>query len=271
MEYALLIGTGIFGGMIAGMLGLGGGIFYILVLPSIMLWFGIPAEYATPFVVANSLAGIAFASGISIVSQFGELKKYVKESLLVGIPSLIVSIFATQFVVHSRWFSKEVFGGLVVVIMLVLLFQMLFKRKKTVLEQDLNIKIRAKAGISIGSFAGFISAVSGLGGGVIINPVLHLRLHQSLLKARVISLTTIFISTTFISLQNSFGSPLYQPEHIQNIGFIIPIIAVPLIIGAIIGGPIGVRLSRQLSERTLKYSFTIVVFIVLIEKTLSLF
>ena len=58
MEYAVLIVTGIFGGVIAGMLGLGGGIFYILVLPYIMVWFGIPAEEATPFVVANSLIGI---------------------------------------------------------------------------------------------------------------------------------------------------------------------------------------------------------------------
>jgi len=271
MEYAILIFTGAFGGLIAGMLGLGGGIFYILVLPSIMLWFGIPAEYATPFVVANSLAGIAFASGISIVSQFALLKKYIRESLLVGIPSLIISIFATQFIVHSRWFSKEVFGVLVVIIMLFLLFQMLFKEHKTVPEKDLNNKIVAKSGIAIGSFAGFISALSGLGGGVIINPVLHLRLHQSLQKARVISLATIFISTTFISLQNGFSSPLYQPEGITNIGFIIPVIAAPLIVGAIIGGPIGVRLSRQLSERTLKRLFSVVVFIVLVEKTLSLF
>jgi uncharacterized membrane protein YfcA len=271
MEYIILILTGITGGIIAGMLGLGGGIFYILVLPHILIWFGIPAEFATPFVVANSLVGIAFASGISIFSQFAVLKKYIRESLLVGIPSLIISIFTTQFIVHSPWFSKEIFGGLVVIIMLFLLFQMLFKEKKTVPEKDLNIRIAAKAGISVGSFAGFISALSGLGGGVIINPVLHFRLHQSLQKARVISLATIFISTIFISLQNSFGSPLYQPEHIQNIGFIIPIIAVPLIIGTIIGGPIGVRLSRQLNERTLKRLFAFVVFMVLIEKTLSLF
>ena len=271
MEFVLLVFTGIFGGVIAGMLGLGGGIFYILVLPSIMLWYGIPAEYATPFVVANSLAGIAFASGVSIVSQFGELKKYIKESLLVGIPALIASILATQFIVHSRWFSKEVFGGLVVFIMLFLLFQMFFNRKKQIHSKDLNIKINTKTGISIGSFAGFISAVSGLGGGIIINPVLHIRLHQSLQKARVISLATIFISTTFISLQNSFGSTLYQPENIQNIGFILPAIAAPIIVGAIIGGPLGVYLSKQLSERTLKHAFTVVVLIVLIEKTWSLF
>jgi len=271
MEYALLVFTGITGGIIAGMLGLGGGIFYILVLPHILIWFGIPAEYTAPFVVANSIIGIAFASGVSIFSQFTKLKKYFNESLLVGIPAVVVSVLATQYIVHSSWFSKEVFGVLVIVIMLFLLFQMLFKNEKKSCQKELDIQIDKKSGIAVGGFAGFISALSGLGGGVIINPVLHLHLNQSLQKARLISLTTIFISAAFISLQNIFSTPLYQPENISTYGFILPSMAAPLIVGSLIGGPLGVRFSQKLNDKTLRRWFSIVVFVVLIEKIGSLF
>ena len=271
MEYAILISTGIVGGVIAGMLGLGGGIFYILVLPHIMIWFGIPADQASPFVVANSIVGIAFASGISIFSQFAKLKKYLNESLWVGIPAVVVSLLATQYIVHSPWFSKEVFAVLVIVIMLFLLFQMLFKNEKKSYKKELDVTIGKKPGILTGSFAGLISALSGLGGGVIINPVLHLHLNQSLQKARLISLATIFISATFISLQNIFSTPLYQPENISTYGFILPSMAAPLIVGSLIGGPLGVRFSQKLNDKTLRRWFSIVVFVVLIEKIGSLF
>ncbi|MCF6169432.1 MAG: sulfite exporter TauE/SafE family protein [Bacteroidales bacterium] len=271
MEYAILVGTGIIGGIIAGMLGLGGGIFYILILPSALVWFGIPAEQATPFVVANSLIGIAFASGVSIFTQFAKLKKYLSESLLVGIPAVVISVLATEFIVHRPWFSKEVFGVLVVLLMLFLLFQMLFDRKNARPKLGPDLKIHAKTGIAIGSFSGFISALTGLGGGIIINPVLHIHLHQSLQKARLIALAAIFISAVFISLQNSFTMPLFHPEGIVNVGYIVPAIAGPLIIGVIVGSPLGVRLSNRLSEKTLKLLFGIVVLMVLIEKTGSLF
>lgn len=55
MEYALLIGTGIFGGVIAGMLGLGGGIFYILVLPSIIAWRKTAGCSGFPFLISFDL------------------------------------------------------------------------------------------------------------------------------------------------------------------------------------------------------------------------
>ena len=271
MEYLILLLTGMLGGLIASMLGLGGGIFYILVLPHIMVWFGIPAESATPFVVANSLIGIAFASGISIVSQYGKLKKYIKESLLIGIPAVVISLLTTKFIVYSPLFSKDVFGVFVILLMLFILFQMHFIKDRNVPKEDLDNRINTKTGIFTGSLAGFISAISGLGGGIIINPILQLRLHQSLQKARIISLTIIFISASFISLQNILSTPSFQPEHLSNFGFIIPTIAIPLIIGVVLGSPFGLYFSRRLSDKTLNGFFSAFVFMVLIEKIISLF
>ncbi len=266
MEYIVLISSGFLGGLIAGMLGLGGGIFYILILPVVMNWFGIPPSEASPFVVANSIAGIAFASGISIFTQFNTLKKFSHEILYIGIPAILFSLLATGFIVHSSWFSKEVFNIFVIILMLFILIQMQFKTRKKIPLDLINKKINPLEGALSGSVSGFVSAISGLGGGVIIIPILQIRLHQSIQKAKIISLAIIFITATFISIQNLLGSPQFQLTGIKNIGFVIPTIAIPIIIGVLLGGPVGVRLSSRLSDKTLNRLFSVFVLMVLLEK-----
>ncbi len=271
MELLILVLSGIIGGLIAGMLGLGGGIFYILILPTIMNWYGIPPSEASPFVVANSLIGISFASGVSVITQFKKLTKYAKEILFIGIPSIIFSLIATVFIVHSEWFSKEVFNIFVIILMLFILLQMQFKNKKKTLKNLLDKDIKATEGVITGSVSGFISALSGLGGGIIIIPILQIKLLQSTQKAKIISLAIIFISATFISLQNLISTPQFPLTAIKNIGFIIPSVAVPLIIGVLIGGPIGIKWSSHLKDKTLNKLFKIFVLIVLTEKVWELF
>jgi uncharacterized membrane protein YfcA len=270
MEYLILILSGLLGGLIAGLLGLGGGIFYILILPYIMDWYGIPSNEASSYVVANSLIGIAFASGVSIFTQFKKLKKYYLEIVYIAIPAVLFSLLATGYIVHSSWFSKEVFNIFVVLLMLFILFQMQFKNKNKASNGQKEPNIKPNEGALSGSISGFISALSGLGGGIIIIPILQIKLKQSIQKAKLISLAIIFISATFISIQNLLSTPLIQYSEINMVGFIIPSIAIPLILGVLIGGPIGVKWSSKMSDKTLNQLFIAFVLIVLIEKLLSL-
>ena len=162
MEFFLLIITGIIGGLIAGLLGLGGGVFYILVLPTIISWYGIPDDYIPAFVVSNSIMGIAFASGISILSQRKKLSSYMKESLTMGIPAVVMSLLVTKYIVHSSWFSKEVFNILVVILMIYILIRMILERNKEIDTVDKDHEIEWKKGSISGAVTGFISALSGL-------------------------------------------------------------------------------------------------------------
>ncbi|NOR88483.1 MAG: TSUP family transporter [Bacteroidales bacterium] len=271
MEYGILIISGFIGGIIAGMLGLGGGIFYILILPLIMTRLGIPAEEASPFVVANSLIGIAFASGVSIITQYSKLKTYFKESLRIGIPATIISLLTTYYVVHSIWFSIEVFNILVILLMLFILFQMLLNKKAKKSTPKTDEEIKANQGVYSGGIAGLVSALSGLGGGIVIIPILRIHLKQSLQKAKIISLAIIFISSTFISVQNMISTPIFHLDNLTSFGFVIPSIAIPIIIGVAIGSPLGVKFSKVLSENVLNKLFSLFVLLVLMEKTLNLF
>ncbi len=270
MEIIILIITGLIGGLIAGMLGLGGGVFYVLVLPIIMVWQGIPAEYASPFVVANSLFGIVFASGSSLFSHRKQVKIYFKESIIIGTATVIISLLATKLVVHSDWFSKEFFNVFVILLMVFILLKMQLQKRKTINKTTINQNIPWKKGVSGGALTGFISALSGLGGGVIIIPYLQIRLNQSVQKAKLISLAIIVMSSAFISIQNLLSTPSYSITQIQSIGYILPSIALPLVVGVVIGGPLGVKLSKKLDDQVLNNLFSTFVIIVLIEKLVSL-
>ena len=268
MEYAILFVTGFAGGVLAGLLGLGGGVFYVLVLPYIFQFFGFPPDEATPFIVANSLFGIAFASFSSLISQYKSVDRYLTEILVIGVPAVIASLLANTFVVHSSWFSMKLFSMVIILLMVFIIIKMIIQTKSDNYKTDK--KIPTKAGILSGAFSGAISALSGLGGGVVIIPILEIYFHQDIKKSKVISLAIIFVISSFISVQNLLGQPSLQLEGINNWGYIIPLISLPLVVGVLFGGPLGVRVSKFMSSKTINILFVIIVVLVLVEKLTNL-
>ncbi len=264
MEIFILVLSGIVGGFIAGLLGLGGGIFYILILPIAMSWYGVPQDSSSAFIIANSLFGIAFASASSLVSDFNKFTLHWKESLYLGIPAVVLSLLTIRFIVQSNWYSIEIFNAFVILLMIFILIQMQIKRKVSSQDKKLSFSQGAIGGGS----AGIISALSGLGGGIIIIPLLQIGFQQSRRKAKVISLVVIFLSSSFMTVQNLFSSAIAIETIQYQWGYIIPNIAIPLTIGVFIGSPLGVLLSAKMKDYYLNWFFSLFVLIVLIEKLL---
>lgn len=267
MEHLILFISGIIGGLIAGLLGLGGGIFYIMILPFVIQWYGIPAEESSAFVVANSLLGICVASGSSMISALKKIKGYFKESLIISIPAVIISLLTTHFIVHSNWFSKEIFNAFVILLMIFILIQMIAKTKKPQQKSVTNPQIPVISGATGGGLSGFISALSGLGGGIIIIPLLQIKFKQSIQKSKLISLVVIFLSSLLLSVQNLISETSFKSEELNQIGYILPSIALPIVFGVVIGGPLGIKWSGNMDDKTINRIFIAFVVVILIEKS----
>lgn len=151
--------------------------------------------------------------------------------------------------------------------MLYILLKMYFELK---LEKKEDGAITRTQGILSGGLAGFVSALSGLGGGVIVIPLLNQKFKVPLVKAKTISLAMILVSSMTMSINNLIAQPSFINENVKTIGYIIPSCIIPITIGVLIGSPLGVKWSTSLKRKYLDLAFMLFVLIVLIEKTNSL-
>ena len=190
MDFILLLGTGLFGGFLAGFLGIGGGIIYILVLPAILTRFNLPSEAIAQYTIANSLFGILFASLSGTVMQLIHRNFYKREAIIVSISSAISAVIVLHYIVNTTWYSREAFNIIIIIVLIYLLISTLKRAKIINLKEDEKNR-NSYLGFA-GAGSGILSALSGLGGGAILVPILNGKLKMDIQKAKSISLNMIF-------------------------------------------------------------------------------
>jgi uncharacterized membrane protein YfcA len=166
--FLALVATGIFAGILAGLLGVGGGIVIVPVLFFLFQSFGVSPETAMLIATATSLATIVPTSISSIRSHnqkgnvdFILLKRWAA-FILIGV--LLGSWLVTR--VEGSMFTM-LFGVIAVLSAL----NMLFRTGKSALYQ----KLPGTAGQTVmGTSIGFFSSMVGIGGGTLSVPLLTL-------------------------------------------------------------------------------------------------
>lgn len=163
-----LVATGAFAGVLAGLLGIGGGIVIVPVLFFIFQGFGVSPESAMLVATATSLATIIPTSISSIRShkQRGnvdfDLLKHWAVFIFVGV--LMGSWLVTR--VNGTWLAA-LFG----VIASLSALNMLFRTGKSAIFQTLP----SRGGqVAMSTSVGFFSSMVGIGGGTISVPLLTL-------------------------------------------------------------------------------------------------
>ena len=121
----------------------------------------------------------------------------------------------------------------------------------------------------IGSAAGAVAALSGLGGGTIIIPVLNTGFKMTMQKAKSISLGVIFITSFSLTLMNVFAVTSFDSAKYYS-GYIVWPLALILSLGVVIASPFGVSVARRLSGKTISYIFVAFVMVVIIDKLIQL-
>ncbi len=269
LDLLLLFLMGLVGGFLAGLIGIGGGVMYILVLPYILLGMGFPQEEIVQYTIANSIFGTMFAALAGNVTHIRQRFFFWREVFIIGIIGTIASISTLHFFVNTTSYQTFEFNMAVIAIMLFIAIRTLFQVKREVggnYEKRTTIQLLSFVGLS----AGTISALSGLGGGTVIIPILNSGVKMSMKKAKSISLGVIFISALALSLFNLQETPLTDFRN-QSTGYIVWPLALTISLGVIIGSPFGVAIAKKLSNKVISLIFVLFVFVVIIDKAIQLF
>ncbi|GAB6070619.1 sulfite exporter TauE/SafE family protein [Thiomicrorhabdus hydrogeniphila] len=247
-----LMATGVLGGLLAGLLGVGGGIVIVPVLYFVFQSLGMDSIGAMSLATGTSLATIVPTSMSSIRSHHAKgnvdwnLIKSWWPWLLLGVilGGLLISVYKSALFI----LLFAMIAGFVAI-------RMLFAVKPKVLELP-------KKGIqrAVASVIGFLSVMIGIGGGTLGVPVLskfNFVTHRAVGTAAVFGLIialpgALMMLILGVSPENSpIGT--YGAISLPSLLAIIPL--------TVLFAPVGVSLAQKLNPATLKKVFAVVLLI----------
>lgn len=270
--FALLLLSGLIGGFLAGLTGVGGGVIYISVLPFILRKLGVPESEIVPYTIANSISATFLGALSANISFIRRKQFFFREILVMSAASMASSAFVTKKIVTQPWYSEKIFNSVVIALLLVMFTATLLRvnRKRSEEDEHPEPRIQPWKLLFSGVMAGVVASVSGLGGGVIVIPILHVLLGMHIKKAAVVSLGVITINSLFITILNFFEKPT-NPYDGFSLGYVIFPVSIMLGIGVVLASPKGVKTATRLSAKHVTYIFVAMLLIVMIKKVFSFF
>jgi len=265
-------GTGLVAGFLGSMLGVGGG---PIIVPVLTLALGLPIHVAIGSSLVAIVANSCTAAGIYTQARLTN----VKLGLLLETtttPGAIVGGFIAAVIAPS--ILSALFG----LILIYTAYTMITRRyilNENVLPKDNSAKTDKAAndlpsslttsyhdqnlgkvvtykvnhlpqGLGASFFAGILSSLLGIGGGIIKVPVMSLVMGVPMKAA-------IATSTFMIAITTTVGALIYYYH-----GYIYPIIIAPLVIGAVIGARLGAELAQRARGVLLRRIFGTFLFLV---------
>lgn len=266
MLYVLLFIMGMAGGFLAGLIGIGGGVMYVFVLPYLLNHLGYPPDEMVQLTIANSIFGTFFAALSGNLALLRKKEVYWKQVLPIALAGSVVSLSLLYFFVNTPSYQKTEFNVVVIFLMLFIIWKTLSQVKITRTKDD-EKKTGFGGNTLVGAGAGAVAALSGLGGGTIIIPVLNTGFHMTMQKAKSISLGVILITSFVLTIMNLGAGKDFGAE---TTGYIVWPLALTLSLGVVLASPFGVMVARKMSGKSISYIFVAFVAVVIVDKLIQL-
>ncbi len=259
-----LLAIGLAAGLLSGLLGVGGGIIFVSILPEIFYSLGIKEESMSSLIIANSMAAILAASFMGTIALKRSGRFFPREILLVGLPALVASVLLQYIYVNTSYYSVDFFNALIFLILSFALWLQISSQVQSKQVAEVYDLKKSKYVFS-GFITGAASALSGLGGAVVLIPLLNNFFKLPIKKANSISLGVIFIISFALTVPNLFFYSFDDPAIAASdkSGLIVLPVMIPMTLGLLFGAPLGVKLSDKLSSKLLSRTFIAFLFIVL--------
>lgn len=268
-DVLILLAAGGVGGFLAGLLGIGGGIIYVVILAQIIGNFGIPIQNQVPFIIANSMFAIFFAGLSGSIKQYANNNFYPKEILISAIPASLTCIAVSYLITLGSWYSKSTFNIIFVVLMSLLAIKILIYR--AVDSDEKKEDPSRKKFALVGASGGLLAGLSGVGGGVVMVPFLTNFMNIRIKKATGVSLGVIVVMSFLTSIYNLIlMSPPAEIQLQYSVGYILFPVVIPLSIGSLLFSPLGVIASRRIRSDYIRLLFVSFIAIVVTRMVYSL-
>lgn len=252
--FILYLALGAFAGILAGLLGIGGGLVIVPMLTFAFTAQGIPHEHILHMALGTSMMSIIFTS----ISSFRAHNKRgaVRWDVFWRItPGIIVGSFAGAWVASMLPTDtlKVIFG----VFLYYVSFQMITGKKPNPTRQ-----VPGKAGMfGVGGVIGIFSALVGIGGGTLSVPFLtwcNVVIQTAIGTASAIGLP-IALAGSLGYLVNGLGVA-GRPDW--TIGYIYLPALIGIVCMSVLTAPFGAKLAHTLPVATLKKVFAVLLFLV---------
>ncbi|MEX0719580.1 MAG: sulfite exporter TauE/SafE family protein [Balneolaceae bacterium] len=254
-ELFLLLLIGLVAGVIAGLLGIGGGIIFTPVL--FFIFDGAGVENPVIWTIGSGLFCTFVTAFGSTVRQAVQENMFWSEGIKLGLMGAI-GVFMGKLVVTSPYYSRTEF---VIFFSLMLLYAgyMMFRRGKDVESEYDRVfkKMRLKQSFVTGGVGGFVAALAGVGGGGVMVPIMNLFFKQPFRKTVSVSqlAMTIMIFTGWFQLA-LMSNPVAGITDF-TLGYVDFGTALPLSIGGLLGGFGGALLNHKIDRRVLQWGFAV--------------
>lgn len=264
----LLILIGSIGGLLAGIMGVGGGLIFIPVLTYLFTQQGLPTDEIVKFTLANSIA-LVFASGISgIVRQYRMGIYNFKNSLSVGIPGAIAAAATSYLIQHGSWYNHQRFSYVFLNFLVISISNMLFSKGSDDANETPNTDLSPR--IFVGLLAGSVVSLSGLGGGIIMVPLFRMILKLPTKSATALSLSVVPLLAILPIIQyiSQSGAPNLPLWHTQ---YVVWPYYLPMAAGVIFFSSFGQKLATKMSAISIRVIFALLSLTILIKTVYELF
>ena len=185
----------------------------------------------------------------------------------ISVISIISSLLSLEYIVNTDWYNVKKFNVVVILLLVYMLLFTLLNAKKNYRFPLKKLKIWQFSLVGLAS--GIVASVSGLGGGIVIIPLLNSVMKADIKKSSSVSSGVIMVTSLVMTIFNMNEKTRFHFEN-YNLGYIVFPVGLALAAGVIFTSPYGVRTAAKLNQKTISYIYASILGIVIIKKVVEL-
>lgn len=253
--------TGALSGFAAGLFGVGGGLIIVPVLYYVFFTQGYDHQHLMHMAVATSLAIIVITS-ISSTLAHHKKKAVLWPVVLLLVPGIIVGAWFGG--IFASALNTKLLSSVFAIFELTVAISLLLKKQTTRHQSNIKKPVATAGGVIIG----FVSTIVGVAGGTMTVPLLHwfnISMHNAVATSAACGFPIALIGT-FAYIYTGWGQQL---TNSPSIGYLQLYALLFIAASSFIFAPVGAKVAHSISEKTLRLSFSLVLFVLSITMFLN--